>query len=62
MKEGEVIYIMYNGINSGVPNTLLFSGKEHGRQNGSAETILKQHYQNTLNCGLIKNNLLLQVF
>lgn len=31
MKEGEVIYIMYNGINSGVPDTLLFSGKEHGK-------------------------------
>ena len=32
MKEGEVVYIMYNGVNSSTPDTLLFSGKWYGKE------------------------------
>lgn len=43
MREGEVIYIMYNGVNSGTPSTLLFSGKEQGKKEW-----ISRHRNNTL--------------
>lgn len=53
MKEGEVIYIMYNGINSGVPDTLLFSGKEHGKREwerrNSFNPVLPKHIELWIN-------------
>lgn len=33
MKEGEVIYIMYNHPECAVPTTLLLTGNEHGKKN-----------------------------
>lgn len=44
MKEGEVVYIMYNGVNSGTPDTLLFSGKGWGKE----EWERRNHFKTTL--------------
>lgn len=41
MKVGEVIYTMYNGVNSGTPDTLLFSGIEQGKNNWSCRNHFK---------------------
>ena len=37
MKEGEVVYIMYNGVNSSTLDTLLFSGKGCGKEEHNEE-------------------------